>query len=555
MSDGPGRVLLVEDSPTQAARLRSFFEADNLAVVVAASAEIALEQLEASRPDVIVLDYHLPGMNGDDFCREIRLNVNTRAIPVLMLTSEKSDLAETRGLESGADDYLVKSADPDILLVRVRALLRKSEGAAGILDVESRFSRARILAIDDSRTYLYYLSEELKQEHYLVETSDNPLQALKRVNEDNFDCILVDFEMPEVQAPEVCRRIRDLHRDSEPEIVLIILSSHEDKERMRAGFEAGADDYIAKSADIAVIKARIRALLRRKFLVEENRRILEEIKEKELDAMRARAEREAAEIRAEMADQLAAANRDLDRANQELEQFAYSAAHDLREPLRKIRIFSELLRKKYKGQLDEEADVYIDYCVQGATRMDQLIKDLLAYAQAPRTSSEARQPVDLNAVLGKAVANLQSALEESQSSVSSDPLPTLLVEEIRIQQLFQNLIGNAIKYRRPDEAPRIRISAVRQGDQWVFGVADNGIGIDPAYREKVFEVFTRLQPGTYAGTGLGLAICKRIVESFDGRIWVESEPGKGSTFFFAIPLRLHVVPETTAAGAQMAGKV
>ena len=208
MIDGRGRVLLVEDSPTQAARLRSFFEADNLTVVVAPSAEIALEQLEASRPDVIVLDYHLPGMNGDDFCREIRLNINTRAIPVLMLTSEKSDLAEMRGLESGADDYLAKSADPDILLVRVRALLRKSKGAAGIVDVESRFSRARILAIDDSRTYLYYLSEELKQEHYLVETIDNPVQGLKRVNEDSFDCILVDFEMPEVEGPEVCRRIR-----------------------------------------------------------------------------------------------------------------------------------------------------------------------------------------------------------------------------------------------------------------------------------------------------------------------------------------------------------
>jgi light-regulated signal transduction histidine kinase (bacteriophytochrome) len=324
---------------------------------------------------------------------------------------------------------------------------------------------------------------------------------------------------------------------------------------MRVGFEAGADDYIAKSADVAVIKARIRALLRRKFLVEENRRILEEIKEKELDAMRARAEREAAEIRAEMADQLAAANRDLDRANQELEQFAYSAAHDLREPLRKIRIFSELLQKKYKGRLDDEADVYIDYCVQGATRMDQLIKDLLAYAQAPRASSESAEAVDLNTVLAKAVANLQSALEESHSTVSSDPLPTLLVEEIRIQQLFQNLIGNAIKYRRPEEAPRIRISAARRGEEWVFGVADNGIGIDPAYREKIFEVFTRLQPEKYAGTGLGLAICKRIVESFDGRIWVESDVGKGSTFFFAIPLRRDVLAEAAAAGAEMASQL
>jgi signal transduction histidine kinase len=187
--------------------------------------------------------------------------------------------------------------------------------------------------------------------------------------------------------------------------------------------------------------------------------------------------------------------------------------------------------------------------------MDQLIKDLLAYAQASKASSEAARAVDLNAVLEKAVTNLQSALEESRSIVSSDPLPTLLIEEIRIQQLFQNLIGNAVKYRRPDEPPRIRISAERQGEEWVFGIADNGIGIDAAYREKVFEVFTRLQPDTYAGTGLGLAICKRIVESFDGRIWVESEPGKGSIFLFAIPLRLDVVAETAIAGAEMAGQV
>jgi two-component system NtrC family sensor kinase len=503
--------MLIEDSPAQAARLRAFFEADNLQVVHYGSAERALDQLETIRPDVIVLDYHLPGMNGNAFCREIRLNVNSRAIPVLMLTSEKSGAAEMKGVESGADDYVVKSADPDILRVRVRALLRKLEGASTVVDVENRFSRARVLAIDDSRTWLHYVAEELKKEHYLVETAEDPAQGLERLSHTVFDCVLVDFEMPGLDGAEVCRRIRGMHRDPDPEIALIMLTSHEDKGHMTEGFEAGADAYISKSADIAVTKARIRALLRRKFLIEENRRILEEIREKELDALRARAEREAAELRARMADQLAAANRKLDRANQELEHFAYSAAHDLREPLRNIRVFSQLLQRKYQGRLDAEADDFISHCVRGATRMDDLINDLLESARATRTADKAPEPVDLNRVREKVLANLERALQESYSTVTSDPLPTLFVDEIRVQQLLQNLLGNAIKYRRPEEPPRIHISASLRDDDWVLSVADNGIGI---------------------------AICRKIVENLGGRIWVESEPGKGSTFFCTLPASL-----------------
>ena len=534
------RILLVEDSPTQAARLSRFLADDDSEIIQVGSAEFALKELEAERPDVIVLDNHLPGMSGNEFCREIRLNVNTRAIPVLMLTAEKSDAAQMLGLASGADDYVVKTVDPDILRARVRSLLRKSKSDTAVPDVENRFSRARLLAIDDSPTFLEYIKRELRAEHYHVETADTPAEGLERVAANRFDCVLSDFEMPGIDGAEVCRRIRETQNGSEPGIVLIVFSSHDDKQRMTRAFEAGADDYISKSSDFSVARARIRALLRRKFLVEENRRISEEIRQRELETLRARAAREAAEFRAQMAEQLAAANRELDRANQELEHFASSAAHDLREPLRKVRLFSELLQVQYRGKLDQQANQYIDHCVEGSGRMQQLIEDLLAYARVSRAGDETHAPVDLGNVVENVLGNLQALIEETQGVVVTSALPCVQVEEIRVQQLFQNLIGNALKYRRPGEAPRVEIGAERRGGEWYFAVSDNGTGIEAQFRTRVFDAFERFHTGPDAGTGLGLAICKRIVEGFGGRIWVESEPGTGSTFRFTLPAKVIV---------------
>ncbi len=313
------RVLLVEDSPTQTARLRQLLESDGQEVVGAATAEAALEQLETIRPDVIIVDYHLPGMDGYEFCRELRLNVNTRAIPVLMLTVERSDVAEMRGLESGADDYLPKSVDPDIVLVRVHSLLRKARSSSAVVAIETRFQRARILAIDHSPTFLHMLGRELEAEHYVVEKATTGIGGLERMQERPFDCVLVDFEMPDVNGAEISRRIAALREESAA-TVIIILTSHDDKGRLALGLESGADDYISKSADIAIVKARIRALLRRKFFIEENRRIIDELREKEYEAVRARAEKEAAELRATMADKLAAANHELEAANQKLQE-------------------------------------------------------------------------------------------------------------------------------------------------------------------------------------------------------------------------------------------
>lgn len=522
------RLLLVEDSPTQATRLSRFLAGDDLEIVHCTTAEAALEELHSGGVDLVILDFQLPGMNGDEFCRQVRLNVNTRAVPILMLTGREGAAAQLRSLDSGADDYLPKTADPDVLLVRVRALLRKSRHASPIMEVERRFQHARVLAIDDSPTYLYLLQKELQAEHYVVETATSPARGLELIARSTFDCVLVDYEMPGLDGAEVCRRIRQMHVDSEPELVLIMLSSHEDKAHLAEGFGAGADDYVAKSSDIAITKARIRALLRRKFLVEENRRILEELKEKELQAIRAKAAEEAVALHESMSARLAA-------ANQELEQFASAAAHDLREPLRMVSIYSQLLQQESAASLGEAAREYIARCVEGTQRMDRLVQDLLLYAMAAKEDGPPAEATDLDEMLTRALDHLAGSIAETHAVIERQPLPALFVHGIRVQQLLQNLIANAIKYRQPDVAPRIAIRAEPHGHEWLFTVEDNGVGIDPKYQEAVFQPFRRLHDRETSGTGLGLAICRRIVTQLGGRIWVEPNAAGGSRFQFTLP--------------------
>jgi light-regulated signal transduction histidine kinase (bacteriophytochrome) len=196
--------------------------------------------------------------------------------------------------------------------------------------------------------------------------------------------------------------------------------------------------------------------------------------------------------------------------------------------------FTELLGQEYSGKMGEEADQFISYSVQGALRIEALLKALLAYWEVAEREHGSVTSVDCNAVLGKTLLNLQAAIAESGASVTSDPLPTLAAEEVMLMQVFQNLISNAIKYRGA-ATPRIHVSAQREAEGWQFAVRDNGVGIDPQDADRVFGMFKRLHGGEIPGTGIGLAICKKVVERQGGRIWVESEAGQGSTFKFTIP--------------------
>ena len=227
---------------------------------------------------------------------------------------------------------------------------------------------------------------------------------------------------------------------------------------------------------------------------------------------------------------------DLKHSNAELKQFAYAASHDLQEPLRGLAGFAALLEKRYKGKLDKDAGEFIDFIVNDAKRMQELIRDLLEYSQI-ETKSKILGDTNCSVVLEEAFYNLRSAVEETGAELTYDLLPTVTADASQLKRLFQNLIGNAIKFRGK-EKPRIHISAEQKGKEWVFSFKDNGIGFDSQFADRIFVVFQRLHTRReYPGTGIGLAICKKIVEQHGGRIWVESEPRKGSTFYFTLPVR------------------
>jgi signal transduction histidine kinase len=238
---------------------------------------------------------------------------------------------------------------------------------------------------------------------------------------------------------------------------------------------------------------------------------------------------------AELERRVALRTEELQRSNEDLQQFAYVASHDMKEPMRMISSYASLLQRRYEGRLGEDADTYIGFIVDGVRRMNLLITDLLEYSRAGDTKNEQSTQVDPEIVLAGVLDNLKVTIADAKATITHDRLPVVSYDPVRLSQLLQNLIGNAVKYRSPDRPPVIHISAVLREDETVFSVRDNGPGIAPEHLETIFGIFKRLHGKDVEGTGIGLAMCRKIAERHGGRIWVESEPGQGSTFRFTVP--------------------
>ena len=363
---------------------------------------------------------------------------------------------------------------------------------------------AIIINVDDHEPARYAKGRILRRAGFVVYDAGTGKRALTLADEHNPDLVLLDVNLPDVSGIEVCRTLKSAHVSV---IVLQISASATTAPQATTALNSGADSYLIEPVDPDVLVATVRALLR----------------------LRA-AERDLAAAN----ERLAEANQELKRSNDDLQQFAFVASHDLQEPLRTVSSFAGLLERAAGSRLTGPEREYLQHIVKGTERMRVLIHDLLHYSQVGQKPSPC-EPVRLNATLNWAVENLRESIVETGAEIEADELPIVAGDEAQLGHVFQNILVNALKYRRTGVAPHIHIAASREETHWIIRIEDNGIGIDRRHWDMIFVPFKRLHSQEIAGTGIGLAVCRKVVEAHGGRIWVESQLGEGSAFLFTLP--------------------
>jgi len=517
-------VLIIDDSATFREALRSACEGAGYQVLVAQTGDEGLRIAASQRPAAIVVDGVLPDIDGGTVIRRLRLDAALRDVPCLLLTGSDVRGAELQALDAGADGFFRKEDDVAVVLARLAALLRvRAVGTSE--DTRSLLGPKKILAVDDSLTYLNELGGLLRSEGYDVVMAHSGEEALELVAAQAVDCILLDLLMPGLGGDETCRRIKavPLVRD----VPLIMLTALEDSAAMIDALSAGADDYIQKSSDFEVLTARVRAQIRRKQFEDENRRIREELLSKEIETLAARAAAELAETRAALVDEL-------ERKNQELEAFSYSVSHDLRAPLRSIDGFSQALLEDYEGRLDDTASDYLRRVRAAAQRMGELIDDLLELSQVGRAELH-RDLVNLSAVAESVAADLSGRVGDRHVKFVVQPGLEVHADSRLMRAVLENLLGNAWKFTSKVQSAVVEFGAEDRDGATVYFVRDNGSGFDMKYADKLFSPFQRLHSeAEFPGTGIGLATVHRIVDRHGGRVWASGAVGQGATVSFTI---------------------
>jgi PAS domain S-box-containing protein len=495
------KILLVDDSPENLVSLEAALDGLGQDLVLAQSGTEALRHLLENDFAAILLDVKMPEMDGFQTAELIRSRKRSRHTPILFLTGYKSDEHLFRGYDLGAVDFLFKPIVPEILRSKVGVFVELSRNTALLRHQTEVLGKAE----QKFRSLL-----EAAPDAMIISSEDGLISLVNSQAE-----VLFGYPREELMGRNIHLLVPGWSG------LTASAGSHEEvRARRKNANEFPAEISLSPlvTEEGLLVTSAIRDITERKKA------------DAEIRELNLRLEQRVAERTRELLE----SNRALQQSNDDLSQFAYAASHDLQEPLRMVSLYSELLGKKYAGHLDEKADQFISFIVNGAQRMEMLLKDLLTYSRVGSDNEEQAVPVACEAVMQKVLLNLHAPIDENGAVITWRDLPVVQAHEIRLVQLFQNLVSNAIKYRRA-EPPRIEITAERRNSDWCFSVQDNGIGIKRDYAQQVFGIFKRLHGNTYPGTGIGLAICQRIIEGYGGRIWVDSTLGEGSRFCFTLP--------------------
>lgn len=401
--------------------------------------------------------------------------------------------------------------------------------------VERGERRPTVLLVDDRPENLLALEAVLGDMDLIMLRAASGEAALKHLLEREVALILLDVRMPRMDGFETAALIRS--RDKCRHIPIIFITGvNTEMEHVSRGYSLGAVDYILKPFPPEILRSKVSVFVELFRKSEQVRRQAREIQEMQFqEIIRREQEKRLVEVQ-RYAHDLEQNAKELARSNEELEQFAYVASHDLQEPLRKVGNYAQLLDRASRRKLDPKGRKYLDKILEGADRMHSLIRDLLNYSRVS-TGESPFEMIDMEGVLEAAISNVDAMVKSAGAAVTHDPLPSVWANSTRMQELLQNLIQNGIKFRG-EAPPQVHVSATKENSEWTFSVRDNGIGIDPRYFERIFVIFQRLHPASeYPGNGMGLTICKRIVERHGGRLWVESGPGRGATFRFSLPVK------------------
>jgi two-component system NtrC family sensor kinase len=517
-------LLLIDDSVTFREELKEALEQAGYGVFVAGSGEEGLRLAADVRPSGIVVDGVLPGIDGATFIRRIRLDAALRGAPCFLLTGTEDKSAELSALEAGADAFAVKEDNIGIVIARIGAMLRSAGHQPAREATASSLGPKRVLAVDDSETYLQQLAASLDAEGYEVVLARSGEEALELLAVQQVECVLLDLVMPGIDGRETCRRLKLV--PTLRDIPVVMLTAVDDRETMIQSLGAGADDYIAKSSEFDLVRARVMAQIRRKQIEDEHRTIREQLLRAEFEAQKARTALEVAETRAALAEEL-------QLKNEELESFSYSVAHDLRAPLRSIDGFSLALLEDCGDKLDDDGRKYLHYVRDSAQHMARLIDDLLALSRVTRGELN-RGETHLSSLARSVFSRLQRATPDRKVDVVVADGIVADCDDRLLTIVLENLIGNAWKFTGKRHDARIEVG-VMDDDQRTYFVRDNGAGFDMAYASKLFGVFQRLHSATdFEGTGIGLVTVQRIIRRHGGRIWAQGQVGQGAVFYFTL---------------------